>query len=240
MAGFSEPFAREPTPNQARSQSHLLCKVAHLPRSQDKVFQREAIRELLLESPSSPYMTGEGRAGSVKAYQRDLVSLPEAGAEPREATELLDDQGREVLDRFETMFVGEDSMHKKVSPYMDETLKSSPQAYASFIADIAERGMIDFSRTATSIITPFFVTKKSGELRLVLDCRASNLMFAPPPDIALAAGYTFGQLEIPDGERLYIAQVMFVTTFTPLACLQDFGDTSLCLRWTLRCCLPAF
>ena len=208
MAGFSEPCAQVPTPNQAISQTLLLKKIAHLPRSRDRVFQREAIRELLLDCPASPYVSGEGRVGSVRAYQRDLVSLPESGAEPRDATALLDPQGREILKKFTcTMFVGDEgSSKKKITPYMDENLKASPQAYADFIADIFARGMIDFDRTATSVITPFFVSKKSGKLRLVLDCRASNLLFAHPPDIALAAGYTFAQLEIPDGENMYIAQ----------------------------------
>ena len=208
MAGFPEPCAMEPTPNQARSQANLLCRVARLPRSRERVFQREAISELLLESPASPYISGEGGTGSVRAYQRDLVSLPEAGAAPLDATVLLDPQGREILDRFESsMFVGENGIPvKTITPYMDETLKSSPKAYAEFIVDIFERGMIDFARTATSTITPFFVNKKSGKLRFVLDCRASNMYFAKPPDIALAAGYTFAQLEIPDGEQLYVAQ----------------------------------
>ena len=208
MAGFPEPCAMAPTPNQARSQANLLCRVARLPRSRERVFQREAISELLLESPASPYVSGEGGSGSVRAYQRDLVSLPEAGAAPLDATDLLDQQGREILNRFESsMFVGEEGTPAKtIKPYMDETLKLSPKAYADFIVDIFERGMIDFARTATSTITPFFVSKKSGKLRLVLDCRASNMYFAKPPDIALAAGYTFAQLEIPDGEQLYVAQ----------------------------------
>ena len=208
MAGFDVPCTLKPTPNQAHSQSSLLRRVAHLPRSQERVFQREAIRELLLDCPSSPYVSDGGGTGSVRAYQRDLVSLPESGAEPLEATALIDDQGREILERFEsTMFVGEDVSHgSPIKPYMDDTLRSSPKAYAQFISDIFERGMIDFDRTATSIITPFFVSKKSGKLRLVLDCRASNQQFDRPPDIALAAGYTFAQLELPEGESLFVAQ----------------------------------
>ena len=66
--------------------------------------------------------------------------------------------------------------------------------------------MIEFRSAAKSIITPFFVSKKNGRLRLVLDCRATNQMFMPPPDIALAAGYTFAQLEVGPDQVMYTAQ----------------------------------
>ena len=209
MAGFKTPDDGPPSQNQAAAQSILLRQIIDLPRSDDQVFQREAIRELLLECPSSPYVSGGDGTGGVKAYQRDLASLPECGAQPLDAAELIDEKGREVLERFEsTMFVEREANNniQRIQPYMDETLRSSAQAYNQFIVDIFERGMITFSRTAVSVITPFFVSKKNGRLRLVLDCRASNQLFAAPPDIALAAGYTFAQLEVPQGEVLYTAQ----------------------------------
>ncbi|CAE7219985.1 ANK1 [Symbiodinium sp. CCMP2592] len=171
--------------------------------------QNQAVRELLLECPSSPYVSGGDGTGGVKAYQRDLVSLPECGAHPLDARELIDERGREVLERFESAMFVEHRVNdgsRRIKPYMDEALRTSAQAYNQFIVDIYERGMITFSRTAISVITPFFVAKKNGRLRLVLDCRASNQMFAAPPDIALAAGYTFAQIEVPQGEVLFTAQ----------------------------------
>ncbi|CAE7255770.1 hmgA [Symbiodinium natans] len=169
-------------------------EVIHALNAMERVFQREAIRELLLDCPSSPYVSDGGGTGSVRAYQRDLVSLPESGAEPLEATALIDDQGREILERFEsTMFVGEDVSHgSPIKPYMDDTLRSSPKAYAQFISDIFERGMIDFDRTAASIITPFFVSKK----------RLRRYFALPPiPASALPAGV--GVIAESEGELWY-------------------------------------
>ncbi|CAK8996987.1 unnamed protein product, partial [Durusdinium trenchii] len=90
--------------------------------------------------------------------------------------------------------------------YMDERLKQSPELYHRFIKDLWERNMIDFSHERVSTVTPFFVVKKSGKLRLVPDCRATNEVFRPPPDIAMPAGYSFSQLQMSDEDTLYIAQ----------------------------------
>ena len=40
----------------------------------------------------------------------------------------------------------------------------------------------------------------------MLDCRAINQLFRPPPDIAMAAGYSFGQLELSGNDIMYVAQ----------------------------------
>ena len=94
----------------------------------------------------------------------------------------------------------------RIKTYMDEKLRASPEAYAAFIKELFVRGMIEFVTEAASIMTPFFVKKKNGKQRLVLDCRSSNLLFHKPPDVALAAGYSFAQLELEPGAELFIAQ----------------------------------
>ena len=208
LAGFKHQDCGPATQNQQVAQRRLLRKVCDLPRSTERVFQREAIRELLLECPSSPYMTGEDVTGGVVAYDPTLASLPEVGAQPLDACTLLDKQGREILEMFEhTMLLDvEVSPPAKVKTYMDEKLRASPQAYADFVVELLERGMVDLVSQAASVITPFFVKKKNGKQRLVLDCRASNCLFHAPPDVALAAGYSFSQLELESGAELFVAQ----------------------------------
>ena len=66
--------------------------------------------------------------------------------------------------------------------------------------------MLDFQDTISSTVTPFFVAKKSGKLRLVLDCRSANAHFKPPPDVAIPAGYSFSQIELGPRDEMYIAQ----------------------------------
>ena len=57
-----------------------------------------------------------------------------------------------------------------------------------FVKDLWDSGMLEFQSDAAAVVTPFFVIKKSGKLRLALDCRVSNTFFVPPPDIAMPAG----------------------------------------------------
>lgn len=170
---------------------------------------REAVGELLQVNPFSPYDSGEGVGTTVRPYDRELISLPKVGAHIKDAADLVDETGKRFLEAYDSAMLKEDieldpSDFPKV--YMDERLKQSPELYHRFIKDLWERNMIDFSHERVSTVTPFFVVKKSGKLRLVLDCRATNELFRPPPDIAMPAGYSFSQLQMSDEDTLYIAQ----------------------------------
>ena len=213
MAGFKSAPKAPANQAQVESQKILLQRIARLDRPAERINTREAIHELLHLCPSSDYMPEEGTRSTVRPYDRSLVSLPDCGASAIDATHLLDDRGREILEQFDSCMLAPDWVQGQIfekgthiKPYMDEVLRSSPQVYSDFIKDLFDRGMLEFRRSATSIITPFFVAKKNGKIRLVLDCRATNQLFEPPPDIALAAGYSFGRLEIGEGQTLYTAQ----------------------------------
>ena len=213
MAGFDSPSELPAFKAQRDAQAVLMRSMASLPRTANRPLMREAIHELLHLCPSSEYMPEEGARSTVHPYDPSLVSLPESGAEPQDASVLLDPQGRDVLEQFnETMLASDEAIGNltekgtHIKPYLDEVFQKDPMQYVSFIRNLYDRGMLEFREVARSIITPFFVTKKNGRLRLVLDCRATNQHFAPPPDIALAAGYTFGQLEVGEGQTLFTAQ----------------------------------
>jgi hypothetical protein len=57
---------------------------------------------------------------------------------------------------------------------MDIVLQRDEIKYQDFVLSLYKRGVIQFTHRPKDRITPFFVTKKSGALRLVLDCRAVN------------------------------------------------------------------
>ena len=214
MAGFDRlPGPGPSTQAQRDSQQKILRSMARLPRPDSVLPRREAIHELLHLCPSSEYMPEEGTRSTVRPYEKSLVSLPELGADFLDASQLIDDQGREVLEQFEHSMLAPDFVTGKLfetgnraKTYLDEVFRQKPEVYADFITDLAERNMVEFRTSATCVITPFFVNKKNGRLRLVLDCRSANELFCAPPDIALAAGYTFGQLEVEAGQTLFTAQ----------------------------------
>ena len=209
LAGFPSPKAGAPTSNQQHSMETILKQVSNLPRASQCMSMREAVGELLQVNPFSPYDSGEGVGTTVRPYDRELISLPKVGAHIKDAADLVDETGKRFLEAYDSAMLKEDieldpSDFPKV--YMDERLKQSPELYHRFIKDLWERNMIDFSHERVSTVTPFFVVKKSGKLRLVLDCRATNELFRPPPDIAMPAGYSFSQLQMSDEDTLHIAQ----------------------------------
>ena len=238
MAGFRDPSGVPPTKAQAASHDVLLRSIARMPRPAVHTPMREAIHELLHLCPSSPYQGAEeGTQSTVRAYDRDLLSLPECGADPLDAVGLIDPQGREILEHFKTTMLASDSAAgeyfekgPRVKPFMDPKLRNNPQEYALFVKDMFARGMVGFRPAAGCVITPFFVAKKSGKLRLVLDCRASNKLFAKPPDIALAAGYTFAQLELPTAQsdiRDYFYSIGLPPGLRPSFCLPRVRSADL-------------
>ena len=68
----------------------------------------------------------------------------------------------------------------------DTVLANDHAAYGDFLQTLWDRGML-ITKTAIKVCGPFFVTKKDGSLRLILDTRDSNALFAEPPYTPLAS-----------------------------------------------------
>ena len=171
---------------------------------------QEAVQELL--RTNSTY-DGEETSNTVRPYDRDLVSLPDCGDQPIPLSQVMDDRGRELVkDPLAFMLRDSEECGKMVEhdetfqPYMDPRLQADSALYAVFIKDLVDKGMFDFTLRPGDLVTPFFVVKKNGRLRFILDCRGVNKRFRDPPPLALAAGSTWSQLEVPSGEHLYVAQ----------------------------------
>ncbi|CAE7391323.1 ANK1 [Symbiodinium sp. CCMP2592] len=171
--------------------------------------EREAARSLL----HSCLSYSEEANTTVRPFNPDLLSLPSTGSSPPPLQELVDDFGREILkDPVGNMMLSPDEWGAKVekglgiAPYMDVVLKHDPGKYVDFVRTLYLAGMLAFTAHPKDLMTPFFVAKKSGKLRLVLDCRGINQRFKEPPSMMMAAGSSWSQLELPEGQHLYIAQ----------------------------------
>ena len=66
-------------------------------------------------------------------------------------------------------------------------------------------GLLRFGRRSQVIVTPFFVWKKSGQLRVIFDCRPSNVRFKAPPNVRLGTASEWGSLHLASEDNLYIA-----------------------------------
>ena len=63
----------------------------------------------------------------------------------------------------------------------------------------------------------FFVKKKGGKLRMILDCRRSNCHFTTPKDIKLATGESMSRMELRPQGQLYIASADLQNAFYTMA-----------------------
>ena len=130
-------------------------------------------------------------------------------------SQVMDPIGRDVVESpLDKMLLSEDEWGEIAEhnpgfrPYMDTILQNDPNKYNKFIKDLYDKNMVDITFSPKDLIAPFFVKKKNGKLRLVLDCRGVNRRFHPPPPMALSAGSTWSQVSLPDGQQLSIAQVL--------------------------------
>lgn len=149
----------------------------------------------------------------MRPYSQSLVSLPETGDSSVPLSKVLDSLGREVLgDPPKYMLLTEEEWGRVlesgdiVKPYMDEVLQRDSNLYSGFVKDLFLKGMIFFTTRPREIIPPFFVAKKSGKLRLILDCRAVNRRFRKPPPIGMGMETCWSQVLLPPGHNLYLAQ----------------------------------
>ena len=78
---------------------------------------------------------------------------------------------------------------------MDPVLLRKPAEYAHFVAQLLQRNIIRFTCTPKSRLGIFFVRKKNGKLRLIVDCRKVNAVFRTPPKGHVVSSAVFGDLE---------------------------------------------
>lgn len=210
MFGSKQSFSNFCTTSQKESQHRIFQQFCRVPKPTQYCSEREAVKELL--QTQSDYDGGSAMT-TVRPYVRDLVSLPEMGAHLVPLSQVMDPIGREVVgDALNRMLVDEETWgqiaekHAGFRPYMDAVLQNNPKQYELFVKDLLDKNMIDFTSKPKDLIAPFFVQKKNGKLRLVLDCRGTNQRFKPPPAMALSAGATWSSVRIPKGQELHVAQ----------------------------------
>ena len=63
----------------------------------------------------------------------------------------------------------------------DPVLEEDPVAYLSLVLSLHERSMLRYSKCCKASVGLFCVAKKSGQLRLIVDCRPLNQLLKSPP-----------------------------------------------------------
>ena len=139
-------------------------------------------------------------------YQRGRVSLPEKRDSVPDISSLVGDRGRTYLAGAGERMLdpNTDDVHDDGAErcYVDPQLASKPALYARFVRDLRARDMLVFGKWAHERTGLFFVRKKCGKLRLILDARRTNRRFAPPPRVDLLTAEGLGRIEVelPDDQ----------------------------------------
>eukprot|EP00973_Karenia_brevis_P067729 9422141-Karenia_brevis.AAC.1 len=162
--------------------SHVKQCVDALGRPPVDLSPAEALRQLRV-GPRYPSF-----AGGPGSYLSAEVSLPSAGNGAVPLSELWGPGGVSEVDDFvkKNLLRREMVDDKKNecglrAPYNDPELLRGTR-YAHFVKELAARGIVEYvdAEEVVETVGLFFVEKKNKKLRLICDCRLSNLWFTDP------------------------------------------------------------
>ena len=89
-----------------------------------------------------------------------------------------------------------------------------PCHWSQFVWRLHDSGVVEYSLTKpTEEAGVFFVKKKSGDLRLVVDCRRSNWYCGVPHGVSLCSGSALSQIELGPDDTIFTAQCDIQTAF---------------------------
>ena len=147
---------------------------------------------------------------NVASYDEALVSWPEPGSHPvRIAEHLAPEVGNllslagasELLADSEVL-----SSCEPVRPYIDPVLAHSSVHMGRFLGRLFKSRMLQFvPGKHDHTVGVFFVRKKSGKLRLILDTRRANHYFVKPRSSQLPTPSAWCSIEVDQGDTLYTA-----------------------------------
>ena len=194
-----------------------------------------AVREL--RGARSSY-DSEVLAGRVAPIHFALLSLPGEHQRPVPILDVLEGKERELLAGFEKILLYDDVEWGALSDdcveaglYFDPILKKERKVYLDFVAMLRARGLCRLSLRCKGRVGVFCVGKKTGRLRLILDCRRVNRRFRPPCAVNLGTLEALAEVELEEGSQLFGAQAdirdCFYECEAPRAMAEYFGLPSL-------------
>jgi hypothetical protein len=161
-----------------------------------------------------------GNPSTCVALDEDLLSLPIEGVEPRPLSSLL---GPLAFDKISALLnssvlpINEGLENQRTSsmlrPYSDLGIRRSKRRYHRLLRLLIKRGIIDFGLECITEVWIFYVNKKGGLQRLVIDCRTASCHFEDCPHTALPTASCFSRLELGADEDLFFSQFDRTTVF---------------------------
>lgn len=78
--------------------------------------------------------------------------------------------------------------------------------YIALLRDMDKKNMLTYTTDPAMVVGLFAVDKPDGKLRLILDGRPANDIFAEPPAVELPTPDLFAKLQAPRGRKLWVAK----------------------------------
>ncbi|CAK0861426.1 unnamed protein product [Prorocentrum cordatum] len=177
----------EPSATQASCLAHLRRNIGrHGPRPPG-LTPRGALQELL--KSDSLYA---GAPSKVAPYSEDKLKFWKSKIVPKRVEDICPDFVVRAFadpDRYvrkpDRVFLADAEVLDPIVPYWDPHLAGSPDARVRFVRRLAERGLVGYRRRIRARVGCFFVEKKGGFIRLVVDARETNRTHWSPPHAAL-------------------------------------------------------
>jgi hypothetical protein len=206
--GKSKNLSGRVSQSQQMALDHILKSVQLMGAPPVELSCSEALRQL---RAFDGYSDNDQVPCAAKSYSPSLLSLPEGGNRVLPVAGLIGEGGCEILDEFCRSRV----LHEKEARsnldragvrecYSDPLLKE-PGTYKEFIKRLARADLIEFATSAPiERVEAFFVGKKDGRLRMVVDCRRSNCWFSPPDKVRLCTAEALSRIELEPGSELTV------------------------------------
>ncbi|CAK0805153.1 unnamed protein product, partial [Prorocentrum cordatum] len=211
---------------QQRMMEHVRDSVGALGAPPAGVDTSEALRRLRAHG-----FYGSDEDVKLGNYNPDLLSLPSVGSHAVSLADLRGAGGRRRVAEFvrdSVLPAGPALERRKMrgvrAPYSDPALRQ-PRVWSDFVSRLHRSGLLDFAYDRGRESVEFFcVPKEDQRLRLVCDCRRSNVWFREPDNVTLCTGETLGNLEVGGGETLYISEADLSNAFYHLQLPVELRD----------------
>ena len=93
-----------------------------------------------------------------------------------------------------------------ITPYWDVVLAANGRLRRQFMDTLRRKGLVGYRRKVFSFVGMFFVRKKDGQIRLVVDGRTTNARHKLPPHTSLGTVAAWAEIDLsslPDGATLF-------------------------------------
>ena len=210
---------------QEKATNHINNSILERPVDGHRPSPEAALRQLL---HSGSNYEGPGR---LAPYARGKVSLPADQGVAAELVDLLPKEFAGKLRNFsEAMLLSEEElggvMQDTSMPgcYHDPVLANSPREWAGFVCELLRSGVIDFTLRPQVVAGVFFVRKKSGALRLIIDARRANRLVRAPPAGRNSSTECRTRVSLQEDQQLFIAQEDVKDCFYRMGISKALGE----------------